>query len=900
MMASRRGMSGGGVRLTVLLLIFTTLAPLALGESAGSVDFSNDSLSFSPSSPSEGEDVTVTATLTNSATVQINGVEVSLHPNSDQNTAFHSETVSISASGFIQVQGVWSDIPYGTQTVVLVVTHSGNTSAVSKSVEVSGMTDLVASNLQLVPTTDLHQGDVIDISVDVTNLGNADAPSSHLLIQLNGGALSELAVAPLPAGLSTTIQTSFNAPAAGNHQISAVANSASDGIIESDSDNNAATPVSFTVLSDPDYLHHQQPDPVIEVSSPPDSLTGPWTLSGEILRMGGSGDSTITVGVYLKSGENEISVNSFPLTFSETDPIQSWQKEVTMAQLPQLDAGVHTLIVRIDPSRQIPQSIQFNDDLTTQITIHPEPNVVVSQHASASSDTVLAGESVSFEVTVINTGTIAVIGDLSATFGGNPLKSLLGVGIPASEERTFTFSATVSGESEGVQQFISTWQANSASYDSSTDDNIAFGSVTIRSDLEIRFIAESEAWTPADTPLVVGTTYTYTISLVTVAGEGDETFTCLDHRRGEIISTQNLVFASGGENTVICTFTPDRAGVFELYVVPTGSSVATWQTSWSISATANSAPQNDGGSAIGTTILFIVAALLLIAVLVAAFVLSRVGDEVVERETFEYCPSCDGEIEGDEEICPYCDLDLAEGLSQFHDCKRCKSNIPDMMDHCPYCGTAQDISSYYEKREQREIVAVEERVEEEDDEDEIVVGTDDYGDAIQEMGYDEEQLESEWEVSLGQAESEMDEVIAERERAAALSEEEADEEIVISEMRREHEAKRVDIDTIIGDKDSRRHLSDEDVELTASDADIRKDIYELTGEEGILPGQSVEVEFIPDSTAVGNELKKAEKVTDFSFQNGEDAPPARITDETQNPADGDSNGDSKPRRRKRR
>ena len=125
-----------------------------------------------------------------------------------------------------------------------------------------------------------------------------------------------------PIGISTTIQTSFNAPAAGNHQISAIANSASDGITESDTSNNAATPLPFTVISSPDYLHHQQPNPEITVESVLGSLNGPWTLSGEILRMGGSGDSTITVGIYLIDGEIETSVISFDLTFTDSATVQ--------------------------------------------------------------------------------------------------------------------------------------------------------------------------------------------------------------------------------------------------------------------------------------------------------------------------------------------------------------------------------------------------------------------------------------------------------------------------------------------------------------------------------------------------------------------------------------------------
>ena len=847
-----------------------SLSPVVVAESAGDVTFSVDSITLSPSNPVEGDDIIFTATLTNSNSINISGVDVSLHPENSQNTAFHQETVSISDSGFVQISGTWPSVSFGSHSVVLVVTHSGSTASVSKSFSVSGLADLVATDIQLNPSTDIHQGDVVEISVNVSNIGNIDAPSSHLLIQLDGTSLSELSVQSLPAGTSTVIQTSFNAPAAGTHQISATANSADDSIIESDTGNNVAIPLSFNVLSNPDYLHYEQPNPQITVTNSPDSLIGPWTLSGEILRMGGSGDSTISIGIFRLSGENEVSIRNFQLTFTESSPLQSWQETLTVTELQSTEPGTHILRVRIDPSRQVPQSIQFNDDLDTQIVIHPEPNVVVSPYASASSDSVLSGEQVSFDVTVLNTGTLPVIGNLNATFNSNPLTPKIALGIPAGEERTFTFQATAQGEEDGVLQFIAIWEANPASFDSSTSDNTAFGSVSLRSDLKLRFLSESESWTPQHTPLVAGNTYTYTIQIVSEEGSGTETFTCLDHGDNNELSTTTLNFSTADTSTVICSFKAENAGSFELYVVPDGSSVATWTATWSISATTGEEVGDQEEIVNQATILFIIAGILLIAVLIAAIILTRAVDEDVERGTYEYCPSCDGEIEGDEEICPHCDFDLEEGLSQFHDCPSCGSNVPDVIEHCPYCGEVQDTSSFYEKRE-RKVRVVEEVEEVEEDLEEIVVGTDDYGDKIQEMGYDEEQLESHWDERLTDAEREIDEAIAEREKLSEIPEEEEESEVVMTQMRQSHEEDRVDLDTIIGDKESRRHLMDGDVELSASDANIREDIYKITGEDGILPGQEVEVEFIPDNTVVGNELKDTAEVTDFSVEDDDDS-----------------------------
>jgi len=866
-------MSRGRTLSVSLLLLLVLLSPVVTSESAGDVSFSAESINISPSNPVEGDDVDFTVTLTNLNSSQISGVDVSLHPESNQNTAFHQESVSISASGFVQVTGTWAGISFGSHSVVLVVSHDGATESVSKPFNVDGLVDLVASDILITPNTNLHQGDVVSLSVNVTNMGNLNAPSSHLLIQLDGGLLSELAVQPLPAGASTLIQTTFNAPVAGTHQITAIANSGNDSIVEGNTGNNGAVPLSFNVLTNPDYLHHQQPNPQITVTTSPDSLSGPWTLDGEILRMGGSGESTISIGIFRVLGETETSVSNFQLTFSDTSPLQSWQQVLTTSELQSSEPGTHTLRVRIDPSRQVAQSIQFNDDLDTQIVIHPEPNVVVSPHASVSSDTVLSGEQVIFEVTVLNTGSLPVIGDLTATFDSNTLTPQLSLGIPAGEERTFTFQATAAGDENGVLQFIATWVPNPASYDLASNDNTAFGTVSLRSNLGLRFLAESETWTPQHTPLVVGNTYTYTIELISEEGSGTETFTCQNHGDNVALSTQELNFSSSGsKSTVICSFKAEQAGSYELYVIPDGSSVATWTATWSISATSNDGESSQNANNNQAVVLFVIAGVLLIGVLIAAVILTRTNDEEAERETYEYCPSCDGEIEGDEDICPHCDFDLEEGLSQFHDCLSCGTNIPDMIEHCPYCGTVQDTSSFYEKRERKVRVVEEVEEEVEEDLDEVVLGTDNYGDAIQEMGYDEEQLESEWDEHLSEAEREIDEAIEEREKLAELTEDEAEEELVMTQMRQTHEIHRVDLDEMLGDKESRRHLQDQDVELSASDASIREDIFKITGEDGILPGQDVEVEFIPDNTVVGNELKDTKEVTDFTVED-EDEPP---------------------------
>ena len=72
-----------------------------------------------------------------------------------------------------------------------------------------------------------------------------------------------------------------------------------------------------------------------------------------------------------------------------------------------------------------------------------------------------------------------------------------------------------------------------------------------------------------------------------------------------------------------------------------------------------------------------------------------------------------------------------------------------------------------------------------------------------------------------------------------------------------------DIDAILDEKNIKAHL-DDGSELSASDADIRGRLFEITGEEGVMPGEEVNIGMgIQDRSLAGNVLP--EEAMDFSF-----------------------------------
>ena len=165
-------------------------------------------------------------------------------------------------------------------------------------------------------------------------------------------------------------------------------------------------------------------------------------------------------------------------------------------------------------------------------------------------------------------------------------------------------------------------------------------------------------------------------------------------------------------------------------------------------------------SGMGTAALIGLAVVALIVIFGLAIWLTRESDEEVERDIFEYCPACDGELEGDENRCPHCSFNLAKARKQFHSCKECGESVPDLMDNCPYCGSKQDVSSYFEQRQRRErkVVPKEEVALPEVDDDQIVTGTENFDEAVKEFGYDEEQFGDHWDEKIATAEAEIAEI----------------------------------------------------------------------------------------------------------------------------------------------
>jgi hypothetical protein len=768
---------------------------------------------------------------------------------------------------------------------------------------VSGLPNLQVTTLEVSPTTGIFAGDTITVSSLVRNTGSEPASASVLHLDLPEAVNQDLSTPSIDAGSSTWVNTTFTAPSSGTHTIYATPDY--ESAVEESSEVNKQESVEFSVDTRMDVYHQGEMSVTIEEGA----LEGPWVVSGRLARTNGSGTTEVPMWLEIPDGNGGL-VTSIPFTvvlsgagYAETD----WSHTLSSSDLSSLDVGIHQVTAQIDPfgTASFIQESNENDRSTTALSIYPIPDVFVDPIAIADSPSVNSGEKVLWRVSMSNNGDIEVSGRLQYTWEGTDGLSPV-IYLEKGESLTWEIELTTSlGAHEAT--FVAGWVPLAGSWDDNPLNNEASGTVSVEAELRLEWwlssfsILDDEA-NPASSPLDAGETYTISIDL-TSTETGSLTFDCIDGNN-EMLGTMGAAVENRGDRvSLTCDFVA-YAPLSTVRLVPSDSTVTnTFTRTFATVLTDDAIEDLESNAEMGTFTIIGLSALILIGVLVAAILMTRDREEEVERDIFDYCPACDGELEGGEDRCPHCAFNLKKARKQFHDCQECGESIPDLLDNCPYCGAEQDVSSYFERRERRE-PKVKETVslpDEEVDEDEIVEGTENFAQAVKDFGYDEDNLEDEWDTNIVSAEAEIEAAYDRRnadeiERENMTEEElEAYDNTVTTTLKSMDELgnEGVDIDAILkekGDVISLKDTGDDGSELSASDADIRGRLYEITGEDGIMPGDKVQVGMkLTDSSFAGNEV--ADTTADFSW-NDEDKPEKPLT------ADNPESSKPKPARRR--
>jgi hypothetical protein len=860
----------------IVALLLVTLIPLPVqaGDSGG-VQSSVTQLALTPEDPVMGGSVDIEVGLYNSAQSDAFNVQVAFYKNSiaTQNRLLQDE-ITIPGESFVSVSVTWNGLTEGVQKVWFEFSAGGDIPvSFNEEFTVQGLPNLRIDTASVDQTQPVYSGDTVDFSALVLNSGSVDAGASNMLLSVPESADVILSTPALVAGSSAWVNTTITAPSSGIHMIEATPDI--DNLIYEASETGKTESVQLVVSSRMDLSFKNG----LTVTSDAEALEGPWLISGTIVRTNGTGAANIPMVLEINNPLGGV-VMGAPFTvqilgtgYAE----QAFSAELNSSTIGSLPDGDHVVTARINPFEEVgfEQESTDNDEASGMLTISPIPDVNVDPPLCTAC-TVQSGDDVEWRITVTNTGDKAVRGYIEYTFDGINGQSPQ-ITLTDGEILTWTVSLPTNlGEHEAL--FNGNWVAAEGSWDENKQNSKFSTSAQVESKLKLSWEYASLQVIDTDnqsvgSPLQDGAAYTLSINM-TSKETGSANFTCADGS-GNILATLATNVAERGDRVSLsCTFTA-TAAMTTIRIIPDETSIADlFSMSFTTLASTDGADET-GSSEAGTMTLFGIGALILVVVLVAAILLTREREEEVERDIFDYCPSCDGELEGTEDKCPHCSFNLKKARSQFHDCKECGESIPDLLDNCAYCGAEQDVSSYFEQRERKErkeVVKETVALPEEEDEDRIVTGTQNFAETVKEFGFDEEHLEEEWDANIEAAEAEVEAAYDRRHADEIALEDMTEEEVetyksqVVTTLKSSRdESPDHDLDAILASKGELRSLAKEDGELSASDASIRERLFEITGEEGVLPGEKVTVGMtLTDSALAGNEV--AEATTNFSFE----------------------------------
>ena len=872
-------------RALFLALIMAVMLATPLGVSAydsGGIEASETQVAMIPSTGlNVGDSVTFYLTLTNTQQNEALNVGYAFYKNQySSENKFVENVIDIQGDSSQTVDATWDGLLESDDKVWITFEYprnSGNEVSFFIEFEVTGLPNLRVIQTELTPSSMIHAGDTIQLSSLVKNTGSEPAISSQLEVNLPGNLANQyLLTKSLNASEETWVNTTFTAPQTGSYSIY-VTPDFNDDVLEA-SEQGKSVEVNLVVEPRMDLYHIGD----LTVSPDTGSSDGPWTVDGAIGRIGESGTTDVTMWLEINHDSGMLATQ--PFTVSVLGPStsqQAWSTTFDDNLVGTLAPGSYQITAVIDPFNDgaFTQEDTSNDRLSSTFIILQAPDVLVDSIALPSSSIVQAGEKVTWGVSITNLGGETVTGNLEYTFEGVTDTSTI-ISLDAGE--SFYWEAELNTASGShTAQFTAEWIPSLGTTDRDLSNNVATNSITVESGLVLNWAGSSlrildEGANPVDLPLVEGQQYTFAINL-TSQELGELDIYCEDAAQNTNLATINVNVSTIGQKVSIeCDFTASAPST-TIQLVPSDPAVTNTyiRKLTTISTTNNDADGEQSG--MGTAALIGIGVAILIAIFAAAIWLTRETDEEVERDIFDYCPACDGELEGDENRCPHCSFNLSKARKQFHACHACGESVPDLMDNCPYCGTEQDVASFFERRERRtkKPVIVQEIALPEDDDDTIVSGTENFAETVKEFGYDEEQLEDDWDENFATAEAQIAEI-------EQMYEEELDTEGLTPEEIEELESQvttrlkslkemsdgSVNLDDMLAAKGELIAHKDDDSELSASDAEIRGRLYEITGEEGVMPGDEVHIGMgLSDSSIAGNEIEEVS--SDFTVEDDE-------------------------------
>ncbi|MGY8754980.1 MAG: CARDB domain-containing protein [Candidatus Poseidoniales archaeon] len=865
-----------GVVLVLSLLIFSAIPLQVSAEDSGGIQASAATLAFLPNNPTEGGSVNIILTLSNTNSQDADDVIYSFYWDGIiPNKRIVTNTVDIPANNVTTIEVTKSGLTVGEHKVWIEFEYAGaGAQSFFVDLTVAGLPDLEVEQVITTPLN-FNSGDEIEVALEISNTGSQNADASRLQLLVSNDS-SIIETPEISAGQSTWVNQIITAPESGIHQIS-ITLDIDDAVIEADEGNVFLDSLSVDSRMDISHLGN------ISVDIAANVLDGPWLVSGTLLRTGGDGQTEVPMKLeILDNTGSQIVIPTFSVNMTGGSRVQTdWQFELTSQHISNLLVGNHMVSAAIDPyqTANFIQETRDNDRVSTYFDKYAIPDVAVDPFAYPSLTSIGSGGNIEWTVSMTNAGSIAVQGKLLYNWEGFSADESTEPLISIAAGQTHVWKKVLpSATGAHIAQFDARWVAI-GSYDDNLLNSNASGSVSITAQLRLNwqlstFVLEDESGQLVNFPLKDGQSYVAHINLSSTE-VGGLNFTCENGKGIKWSKTEVVVSELFQTVSLSCQFNASAPRT-NLKIIPDDSVVVNTQTwAWDTSYKPEDVIEDRSGAAFGTLFIIGLLAVGMIGILIAAIILTRKTDEDVERDIFDYCPACDGELEDQVDRCPSCSFNLKKARKQFHDCDVCHESIPDLMSNCPYCGTPQVVSTYFEQRKQKDVtkptVALPD--EEEDAESTHAAGTEDFDEAIKEFGYDADDLEGHWDKNIAAAEAEVE--AAYDRKAAELEASDMDDEeamqIVTTNLKSAEEVfESHDIDAFLAEKgEIKAHLDqgDDGKRLSASDSSIRGQIFDVTGEKGVMPGDEVKVGYSIDRSIAGNELP--EEALDFSFEEEE-------------------------------
>ena len=647
---------GRALLMAALMAAMLSLPVSVSAYDSGGIEASESQVAMIPSTGlSVGDSATFYLTLTNTQQSEANNVGYAFYKNQySANNPFLQNVIDIQGDSSETVSVVWEGLLESDDKLWISFEYprnSGNQQIFFVEFNVTGLPNLRVIQTELTPSSMIHSGDTVQISSLIKNTGSEPAGTTQLEVNLPGNIADQyLETKSLNASEETWVNTTFTAPQTGTYTVY-VTPDFNDDVLEA-SEQGKSEQISLVVEPRMDLFHVGD----LSVSPNTGSSKGPWTIDGTIGRTGDSGSTDVTMWLEIDYSEGMLATQPFTVSFAPSISQQVWTTSFDEGLVGSLEPGSYQITAVIDPFSDggFTQENTDNDRFSTSFIILESPDVQVDSIALPSSSVVQAGEKVTWGVSVTNLGGEQVTGNLVYSFEGVTATSTI-ISLQAGESLYWTQELNTAAGSH-TAEFVAEWTPSVGYTDRDLTNNIATNTILVESGLVLNWAGSSLRILDSDgnlasQPLDEGEAYTFAINL-TSQELGSLTIDCYDSTANSLISTIPVNVSTIGQIVSIeCQFIASAPST-TIQMVPSDPSVTNTYTRKI--TTESSASNNVEGeqSSTGTALLIGIGVAILVAIFVAAIWLTRDSDEEVERAIYEYCPACDGELEGDVNSCP--------------------------------------------------------------------------------------------------------------------------------------------------------------------------------------------------------------------------------------------------------